>query len=709
MTKPTVFIQIVTFNSVDTIAPCIRAAIRQEGFVLGDNLFVSIYDNSSEDGTRNEVLSQFRDQVQLKMNSQNLGFATAHNQGFGRALESGADYVLVLNPDLALAPTCLQTLVRTLECDSRAGAACPKLLRADSALQPLNPSIVDAAGMFMTPEIRHLDRGGGEPDSPVFESPGYVFGASGACALYRRECLLDAALPQTEVLAGDKEDPSPEKHLPFFDDEFFAYREDADVSWRLLWLGWKTRFEPSAVGYHVRRVVPERRGSLPAEINSWSVRNRFLLQVNNLSLRAHGAFLVPAFFRNAMVVFAVLIREHQSIPGLRQALSLFPRAYGRRRELFRRRRESMLGMKRWFASKPIVQPALAAFPDRTASESPKFIQSVHGAVISYGTKDHATICIESLLRDSESLPFQLTLSIIDNSPEGSTQAFDISPSPKVELRRHPENLGFAGAVNAALFGSDCDALLILNPDIRLSSESLVHLVESLNRFQGLGAVSPVLINPDGSRQHGFTTRRFPSLISTLVELALLHRIWPKNPWSAHYRQDDDPWVKAYIEGVPPVPALPAEQPDRPLIVEQPAGACLLLRASTARDLGGFDASFYPAWFEDVDFCKRLVQNGSSAAVTAGATAEHIGGVTKERLSPEAFARYWYRNLLRYWRKHGSTFEFAALRVLVPLALLGRGIAYALLALFSRLTSRGGKVEMESARAFIRLSLELLRS
>ena len=50
----------------------------------------------------------------------------------------------------------------------------------------------------------------------------------------------------------------------FFDEPFFAYREDADVAWRAQLLGWDCLYVPAAVAEHVRRVVPERRGSLPA-------------------------------------------------------------------------------------------------------------------------------------------------------------------------------------------------------------------------------------------------------------------------------------------------------------------------------------------------------------------------------------------------------------------------------------------------------------
>ena len=70
----------------------------------------------------------------------------------------------------------------------------------------------------------------------------------------------------------------------FFDEDFFAFREDADLAWRAQLMGWKCLYVPSAVAWHVRRVTPERREQLPHEINWHSVKNRFLMRGKNASV-----------------------------------------------------------------------------------------------------------------------------------------------------------------------------------------------------------------------------------------------------------------------------------------------------------------------------------------------------------------------------------------------------------------------------------------
>ncbi len=114
--------------------------------------------------------------------------------------------------------------------------------------------------------LRHLDRGSLEVDNGHFRNYEYVFGATAAAALYRREMIDDISL--------DGE---------FFDTDFFVYREDADVAWRAQLMGWKCLYAPYARGYHVRKALPGNRRALPPEINMHSVKNRFLLRMKNMS------------------------------------------------------------------------------------------------------------------------------------------------------------------------------------------------------------------------------------------------------------------------------------------------------------------------------------------------------------------------------------------------------------------------------------------
>ena len=85
----------------------------------------------------------------------------------------------------------------------------------------------------------------------------------------------------------------------YFDENFFAYREDADLAWRAQWLGWSCLYIPEATGYHIRRVLPERRAGLPDAINMHSFKNRFLLRIKNMDFGTYSRFFIPITLRDS--------------------------------------------------------------------------------------------------------------------------------------------------------------------------------------------------------------------------------------------------------------------------------------------------------------------------------------------------------------------------------------------------------------------------
>ena len=117
-----------------------------------------------------------------------------------------------------------------------------------------------------------------------------------------------------------------------FDSDFFLYREDADLSWRLQNLGWKCLYVPSAVAYHRRRSLPEPRRRMSPLVNFHSVKNRFLLRINNQSAADFAATLVPTLARDAVVLGACLTIERSSLPA-------FPWLWRNRSRLWAKRRE----------------------------------------------------------------------------------------------------------------------------------------------------------------------------------------------------------------------------------------------------------------------------------------------------------------------------------------------------------------------------------
>lgn len=344
---PLVSVSIVTFNSAPFLRRCLDSVLAQDY----QRLEVVVIDNASTDSTR-AVLESYGTRIRVIYNKKNRGFCGAQNQGIRR---SEGEWVLVLNPDTVLTPTFVSRLIAAGTQDASSGTICGKLLRAGADLSIPEKPEVDSAGIYFTPTFRHFDRGTHQPDGPEFSQPAYVFGATGAAAFYRRAMIEDVSM--------DGE---------FFDEDFFFSREDADVSWRAQLYGWKCLYIPHAVGYHVRRVFPGVRSSLPSEINKHSVKNRFLMRIKNATVGLALANLPFVALRDAGIILYCLVREHGSLPGLAFVLRNWGRIWAKRRLIQRRARVSEEYMKSWFGFRPVTMPApFLLSPEELASGSSK--------------------------------------------------------------------------------------------------------------------------------------------------------------------------------------------------------------------------------------------------------------------------------------------------------------------------------------------------
>ncbi|MCU1236125.1 MAG: glycosyl transferase, family 2 [Candidatus Solibacter sp.] len=342
MPEPTVCISIVTYNSSRYIRRCLESVLRQRGVELD----IVVVDNASADDTR-KILDGFGDRIRIIPNEGNVGFAAAQNQGI-RA--SRSEWVLTLNPDLLMEEDFLAQLVEAGESDPRTGVVCGKLLSIGPGFRPLNPPRLDSTGLFFTPTMRHFDRGWHQPDDGAYDHAEYVFGACAAAALYRRRMVDDVSI--------DGE---------FFDPDFFAYREDADVAWRAQLLGWRCIYTPAAVGWHVRSAPPGNRRSISALINMHSVKNRFLMRIKNSTAGLYRSCLLPMVARDLAVIAGCLVMEPRSLPAFWSLAKCWPAAWHRRQEIMRRRRVSDAQLMRWFRYEPFSEPLTAEVAEETPS------------------------------------------------------------------------------------------------------------------------------------------------------------------------------------------------------------------------------------------------------------------------------------------------------------------------------------------------------
>jgi GT2 family glycosyltransferase len=326
---------IVTHNHADTLPACLTAA----GGLRPAPARVVVVDNASGDGSA-EIPdpSPAGPTIEVIREPTNTGFAAAANRGISATSEP---WVLLLNPDCAPRPDLVSKLLDSVGNhpeETKIGSVSPKLLRgAGPGLEPR--PVVDAAGMIVTPSGRHLDRGAGSVDDGSYDLPAWVFGGTAACLLLRREALDDIAYAESE----------------FFAEPFFAYREDAELAWRLRLREWQCLYEPAAVAIHRRGFRPEegRRGH--TEINRHSVRNRFLLRRHCADMRWHLRCFPWWLIRDLAVIVACLTVERASLPALADVRRLRADSRQRRGWVLGRRTVPPRQINRWFRRRGRVE------------------------------------------------------------------------------------------------------------------------------------------------------------------------------------------------------------------------------------------------------------------------------------------------------------------------------------------------------------------
>jgi len=268
-------------------------------------------------------------------------------------------------------------------------------------------------------------------------------------------------------------------------------------------------------------------------------------------------------------------------------------------------------------------------------------------IVAWNSSEDLAECVASLARERPNDRSAVELVVVDNASAAFPEAAIHRAWPDARIERLAANTGFGPASNRGAAIASGDVLLFLNPDTRAAGPYYEPLAGAFDRYPAAVAAAPRLeaSGPEGGEpQAEFQLRRLPTLASAFRELALVDRGWPRNPWRARDR---------YLD----------RDRSMPFLVEQPAAAALAVRRSAFEAVGGFDESFVPAWWEDVDLCERLSREGSLTYLPEP-SFRHSGGRAMRTLGYDVFLPIYHRNAIRYWRKHGGSLPTAAYRAMV---------------------------------------------
>ncbi|GGI03900.1 glycosyltransferase [Egicoccus halophilus] len=227
---------VVSWNAATQLSDCLASLDAQ----THRDLEVVVVDNASADGTdevlRAAIAAPRRHPLRVVRNHANRGFAGAVNDGLDAT--GDVDAVLLCNVDVDADPTLVERCVAVLAADERVGSVQPKLRRFVAAAD--GTAVLDTTGHVLTDARLVRNRGEGERDVGQYDTPGEVFGASGALVLHRRAMLDDVAWRR------------PDGRREVLTEDLFAYFDDVELDWRARLLGWRAWYEPAAVGRHER-------------------------------------------------------------------------------------------------------------------------------------------------------------------------------------------------------------------------------------------------------------------------------------------------------------------------------------------------------------------------------------------------------------------------------------------------------------------------
>jgi GT2 family glycosyltransferase len=253
--------------------------------------------------------------------------------------------------------------------------------------------------------------------------------------------------------------------------------------------------------------------------------------------------------------------------------------------------------------------------------------------VSWNTRELLNRCLDTVREELARLPHvDAEVFVIDNDSHDGSADMVAQEHPWVRLIRNKENLGFAKANNQALRETNSDYVLLLNPDTEVRPNSIKLLLEFFQSHPRCGVVAPQLLNTDGSVQR--SCRAFPTFIGMLYELIGLSKMFP--PGSSQGTQ-----FRAY--------KMLDWNHDDQREVDQPEGACLMIRRTVLNEVGLLDEGYWML-FEEVDWCYRVKQHDWEIWFDPAAQVVHHYGQSIKQVKARMILSS-HRGLYRFWRKH----------------------------------------------------------
>jgi len=339
--EPKIAIILIHYNTPQYLKTCLDHIFDQSY----KNIEVYFIDNNSPSKDGLNFVKKYP--LHVIANKENLGYAKAANQGIKLAIGAKADYVVITNPDIIYSPTYFEKIINHIP----AGVAgvTGKVYKYDFANKKPT-KIIDTVGLYIDRKFRVADGAQGLLDKGQFDKEKEVFGISGACPLYSVKALEEAKITL------------PNGSDEYFDEDFFMYKEDVDLSWRLQLLGWKFLYYPKAIAFHGRGTgVIERRTIWQIAKNRkllskfqryYSYRNQQLMITKNALFGNYFRNLPRVIAYDVSTLFYLLFFEPSTLKALASIFKLSPKMARKRQLIMAKKKVGAKRINKWMTAKP---------------------------------------------------------------------------------------------------------------------------------------------------------------------------------------------------------------------------------------------------------------------------------------------------------------------------------------------------------------------
>lgn len=271
--------------------------------------------------------------------------------------------------------------------------------------------------------------------------------------------------------------------------------------------------------------------------------------------------------------------------------------------------------------------------------------SVSIIIVTYNSEREIINCINSLLPQLNEVNGEIIL-IDNNSIDNTIFLINDIENKNISIIQNKENFGFTKANNQGIKNANGDYILLLNPDTTVPNDVIKILLNEIQDNSDCGAIAPQLRFSDGRIQN--SCRRFPRRRDILYESIGLSNIFKDSKEFNYWKMGDFDHNESRL-------------------VDQPAGAALLISKKVINEIGLLDEKF-PMFFSDVDLCKRIWAAGYNVQYTTNSFITHKGGASVYRKRIKMIVSSHF-SFWKYFNKYKIELLDNVLNILVGIFLL----------------------------------------